>query len=296
MRGAEHRRQTPPVRQRCGGAALMLVLWLIALLAALIGAFAVSARIEYMQARVLGRGVVAEQAARAGLEYAMTRVADNDPSVRWLADGRPYHWHYADADVSVKIFDESGKIDLNGADMPLLTALLRAAGAEQAQADALAAAIVDWRDSDDAGQVQGGAEDAQYAAAGLPYGAKDAPFESVAELELVLGMPTGLYERLRPDLTVHTGLAIPDLRFATAGVLTAMGADAAQVLATRERPPDPDEFAQLGAGSGTYSIECLARLPDGREGRLRAVVRSGASGVPGSAFTVLRWEEGASPR
>jgi len=29
---------------------------------------------------------------------------------------------------------------------------------------------------------------------------------------------------------------------------------------------------------------------------LRTVVRAGASPVPGSAYTLLRWEEGASPQ
>ena len=52
----------------------------------------------------------------------------------------------------------------------------------------------------------------------------------------------------------------------------------------------------VGTGSGTYSIESRARLADGREAALRTVVRAGASPVPGSAYTLLRWEEGASPQ
>ena len=52
----------------------------------------------------------------------------------------------------------------------------------------------------------------------------------------------------------------------------------------------------VGTGSGTYSIESRARLADGRETSLRTVVRAGASPVPGSAYTLLRWEEGASPQ
>ena len=58
--------QQPDMR----GAALLLVMWLIALLAALVGAFALIARTEYLQGRVLVRGLVAENAARAGIEYA----------------------------------------------------------------------------------------------------------------------------------------------------------------------------------------------------------------------------------
>ena len=66
--------------------------------------------------------------------------------------------------------------------------MFRAAGVEQDKATRLASALVDWRDADSLTQPQGGAEDPEYAAAGLPYGAKDAPFETVAEAEQVLGV------------------------------------------------------------------------------------------------------------
>ena len=283
-------------RARARGAALMLVLWLIVLLAALVGAFALSARIEYMQGRSLHAGVAAEQAARAGLEYAMTRIGDPDPLLQWRIDGTPQAWQFDGATVEVRIVDESGKVDLNGADATLLSALLRVVGAEPADADAIAAAILDWRDADDMTQPQGGAEDPQYAAAGLPWGAKDAPFETVAEVLQVLGMTPALYAALAPHLTVHTGLPMPDTRFASGPVLQAAGIDPEPVLAAREQPVSPQDALFVGAGSGTYSIDSQARLGDGRRAVLRAVVRAGASGLPGAAYTILRWEEGATPR
>src|SRR5690606_5707244 len=123
--------------RRARGVALILVMWLVVLMAALVGAFALAARIEYMQGRTLYSGVVAEQAARAGLEYAMTRVALDDPRQRWLPDGRPYCMAFEGAELEVRIVDESGKIDLNGADVQLLTALLLVAGAERPQAEAV---------------------------------------------------------------------------------------------------------------------------------------------------------------
>jgi general secretion pathway protein K len=287
------------------GAALLLVLWLIALLTALVGAFALSARIEHLQGQVLARGVAADQAARAGIEYAVVRVGSDDPRWRWLADGRPYRWNFGDARVEVRVVDEQGKVDLNLASAELLTALFRGAGAEPQQAGRLAAAILDWRDGDDLTQVGGGAEDRDYAAAGLPYGAKDEPFESVAELQQVLGMPKPLYARVAPFLTVYSGRAIPDPAFAASEVLAAMGYDAARVLAQRgawdpasgqPAPTLADGTPLVGYNSGTYSIESRARLRTGRVAVLRATLRVGGNGVPGSAWTPLRWEEGASPR
>jgi len=283
-------------RVRAQGAALVLVLWLVALMAALIGAFAMTAQVERLQARTLDGSLVAGQAARAGLEYAITRISHPDPRLQWLPDGRPYPWRFGGAVVEVRIIDESGKFDLNAAEPAALSALMQVLGADRAEADAVAAAIADWRDADDLLQAVGGAEDPQYAAAGLPWGAKNAPFETVAEVEQVLGMTPALFERLAAHLTVHGGLPIPDARFAAAPVLQAIGVDPGPVLAERERPPRPGEPSFVGAGSGTYSIESQARLGDGREAALRAVVRLGPSGIPGSAFTILKWEEGALPR
>ncbi|GAB3348596.1 type II secretion system minor pseudopilin [Lysobacter tyrosinilyticus] len=282
------------------GAALLLVMWLIALLAALVGAFALISRTEHLQGRVLVRGMVAENAARAGMEYAMTRVAATEPRLQWLPDGRVHRWRYGDAQVEVKIIDENGKIDLNQADMTLLTEFIRRFEPDQQKAAQLAAAIIDWRDPDSLTQPAGGGEDADYASAGLPYGAKDAQFESVAELEQVLGMTPELYAKMAPHLTVFSGRTRPDPAFASAEVLSAMGMNGADVVARRERwnpasgqpPPTlPDGTALVGGSSGTYSIESRARLADRREAVLRAVVRGGGS-MPGAAYTPLRWQAG----
>lgn len=283
---------------RMRGAALLLVLWLIVLLTALIGAFALTARTENLQGRVLSQGVVAEQAARAGLEYALIRINDQDPRRQWLPDGRDYGWRFGDARLRLKIVDESGKIDLNMADAVLLARLWQALGVEQDQAARLASAIIDWRDGDVLSQAQGGAEDPQYAEAELPYGAKDAPFESVAELQQVLGMTPELYAKAEPYVTIYGGGAErPDPRYADGVVLQALGLDSEALLAQRNAPADPTlQPAFVGFGSGTYSIDSRARLPDGRETVLRAVVRIGANRIPGSAYTALQWEEGATPR
>ena len=277
------------------GAALVLVMWLVALLTALVGAYAANSRIEYMQGRGLHGGVVAESAARAGLEYALVRLQSHDAEYAWLPDSRPYRWTFGAAEVEIRIVDESGKLDLNAVDAPLLSSLFQVLGADIADADAVAAAIVDWRDSDDLTQPLGGAEDPQYAAAGLPYGAKDAPFETVAEVEQVLGMDRALFTAAAPHLTVFSGLPQPDYRFAASEVLQALGVDPQLVQLQREggQAITPD---LVGGGTGTYSIDSRARLADGRQAVLRAVVRVGGGNLPGSAYLPLQWEEGATPR
>ncbi len=264
------------------GVALLLVLWLVALLAATVGAFALSARTEQLQGQVLARGLETREAARAGVEYAMARLSDADPQRRWIPDGREYRWRFGDADVALRIVDEQGKVDLDMADAGLLAALLRQLGTEPQEAVRIAGAIVDWRDADTLAQPGGGAEAPEYAAAGRDYGPANLPFESVAEVEQVLGVTPSLYARLAPVVTVYSGRGVPDPAFAPPTVRAAAGLAAL--------PAGP-----LAPGSGTYSIESRASVR-GRATVLRAVARIGGSGLPGSAWTPLRWEEGTSPR
>lgn len=287
------------------GAALLLVLWLVALLTGLVGVFALLARTEGLQGRALVGGVVGESAARAGIEYALTRVAAADPRIQWRPDGRPHAWRYGEAAVEVRIVDEDGKVDLNQSDATLLTGLFEAVGIERRRAERLAGAVLDWRDPDVLTQPSGGAEDPDYASAGRPYGAKDAEFESVAELLQVLGVDAEDYARIAPHVTVHTGRARPEPAYASAPVLTALGMDGERLVARREAwdpasgqplPGVPGGESLQAYGSGTYSIESRARLRDGRLAALRVVVRSGGNAIPGMTYTPLRWEEGTSPR
>ena len=283
--------------RRARGAALLLVLWLIALLTALVGAFALNARIEALQGRVLSGGMQAQEVARAGIEYALVRLADTEPTTRWIADGRSYPWGFAGSRVEISVVDETGKVDLNQAQAPMLSALMQAVGVERDLAERLAGAIVDWRDPDSLTQVAGGAEDPDYAAAGLRYGAKDAPFETLGEVEQVLGMTPQVFERIEPHLTIYSGRAQPDQRYAQGPVLVALGLDPESLLAQRAGTGvTPPAGLLMATGSGTYSVASRARLPDGREAVLRTVVRAGGGLVPGSAYTTLRWQEGAASR
>ena len=83
------------------------------------------------------------------------------------------------------------------------------------------------RDPDSLTQPAGGAEDADYSAAGLPWGAKDAPFDTVAELEQVMGMRPALFASAERYLTVFTGNPMPSAASADDIVLQAMGVDRA---------------------------------------------------------------------
>lgn len=288
------------------GAALILVLWLIVMMIGLIGGFAQSAHIEAMQAHQLRSAVIARQAARAGIEYAVLRMNYADIDRRWVPDGRMYPYSLGDASIEIRIVDESGKVDLNGASPDLLRRLLLAVGVPDPQASSLAAAIVDYRDPDDL-LTPGGAESSEYKAAGLPYGPKNQPFEAVSELQRVLGMDQRLYEALRPYVTVYAS-GDPNPAFAQGPVLQALGLsqdNAAQFLGQRQswQPNAPGAPPTLPggqplvaqAGSGTYDISCQATLADGTRLNVDAIVRTSQPGPFGQIYVPLQWREGDAP-
>jgi general secretion pathway protein K len=269
------------------GVALPLVLWLIVLLIAIVGGLALTARVEGLQGQTLADGAQAQEVARAGIDYAIARVTDPDLRHRWVADGRVYLWSFAGAEVQLRVVDEMGKVDLNQADTALLAALLQALDVDASTARSLAGEIVDWRDADGLLQPGGGAEDPEYAAAGMSLGAKDAPFQSVSELHRVRGMTPEVFDRLEPHVTLFSGLMQPAPGVASAPVLTALGLDGARIRAAGNAPM---------VGSGTYSIESRAALADGRQAVVRATLREGGGHVPGAAYTVMRWDAGARTR
>lgn len=282
------------------GAALVLVLWLLALLTATIGAFALSARIEYLQGRLstdLGGG---RQIAHAGIDYALSRMRATPTQPAWHADGRRYRWQFDGRTVDLRVIDETGKVDLNLADRHLLEELFHALEIEPTRATRVAGAILDWRDADDLRQPAGGAESADYIEAGYPHGAKNARFDSINELQRVLGMDAVLHAKVAPFVTVF-GTPRPNSRHAAAPVLTAMGMDAALVLAQREQEQPGDGLEPMSSlpyatGSGTYSIESHVRMDNGHVVALRGVFRLTPLGATDTPYTVLRWEQGALER
>ena len=281
------------------GAALLLVLWLIVLMLGVIGVFALGARTEALQGRALARGAAARYAAEAGVDVAAFHLQGADGDARWVPDGRPVAFGFGGHRVTVRVVDESAKVDLNGAPPELLAGLRQALGVDFERSRRIAGAIQDWRDGDDLLNPEGGAEDPQYAGAKLPYACKDRPFETLSELRLVLGMDPALFEKMRPYVTVYSGLARPSRTFAGQPVLQALGMDpqqAARAVQQREAPPGagtggPGGFA-VAQGSGTYSISSRATRPDGTRVRIQAAIRIGGGGGFGQLYLPLSWRVG----
>jgi general secretion pathway protein K len=289
------------------GVALVIVLWLVVLLSVLAGTFAIASRTDNLLTRNLYDTAQARLAAEAGLHRAVFELTNPDNEERWKADGSLYSFEFGDAVVEIAIFDEAGKVDLNGAGPELLRSLMDSAGIAEEAADGLVGAIMDWRDADNLVSLNG-AEDSDYQAAGLSYGARDEPFTSVEELQQLLGMTWELYEKLEPAVTVFSGsnqinaLAAPPEALMALPGMTAEGCQ--QFVNDRSNfaldggpaPVLPAGVATSLAGGGgqTYSVRAHARLENDALAELEAVVRLQRSGQ--KAFTVLRWSEKPSPQ
>ncbi len=295
------------MRGRAGqrGVALILVVWVIALMAVLLGSFALIARTESLESRHLFDSTTARYAAQAGIERAVYELSNPDQSTRWVGDGRPYGFTFDNADIEVELTDESGKIDINSADDAMLQSLFVTVGVSPDQAEALSEAIQNWR-SPALNALPNGAQLADYKAAGLSYGPRNAPFQTVSEVQQVLGMNYDLYTRIEPAITIYSGGSSPNPAYAPLEVLLTLPgmteALAQQIIAARQQIqpgqpaaagltlPDGTPIVANGGGN-TYTIKSRATLANGASTLLDASIRLGGVGASGRPYTVLRWRD-----
>ncbi len=285
------------------GFALVVVMWILVLITILVGTFTVLARTESMQSRFLFDATQARYAAEAGIHRAVLELRSPEMETRWVGDGRSYTVEFGTAILDISITDETGKININSADEELLTNLFVSRGVDEAQAMDLADAIIAWRDPSEEPPLYGPTED-DYYRAGYPYGPKNGPFETIDELQQVMGMSYGLFMEVEPAITIH-GARGSNFNMAYAP-LEALMADPEIDRETAERfieeremmhPSDgealilPDGTPVMARGGGvTYSIRSRGILENGVWAEVEATVMLGTDTL-GRPFRVLRWKE-----
>lgn len=297
-------------RRTEAGAALLAVLWVIALLIGLVA----GASLLLMQDLDLGatrRQVFrARMLAEAGLAIAMNPdVKPDDPLLRQQVS--------PDESVAVELTGEDGLINpnvlLQNEDRQTFRNIFRAWGLELRQADALIDALLDWVDADDAVHMPGGAESRAYGRNGMPF---NRPFRSIEEMAMVRGMQQldVVYPAWRTWFSVYAS-GVLDVNEARPEIVSAVtGADMrmAQQLHSMRLGPDgipnteddapileldralsflgipnaqPEIMARiLGTASTTHRILVKARVGN-LERQLAAVIR----GAPGQGTTAIIW-------
>jgi general secretion pathway protein K len=215
---------------------ILYVLWGVGLLTMIAVSMLSAGNVSYALSHTAFETAQDQAAAEAGVVRAVLGLLDPRPERRWRVDGAKKEFLWGDVTMRIAIQDELGRIDLNQADQGLLTGLVRSAGLNTTDASGIVDKILDWRDANP-GRRLNGAKDRDYRDAGIHQGPRNGPFQSVDELQLVMGMTKELYRRVEPALTVYSGHQFFDPQFAPREALLAlptMTADAvANIIAAR---------------------------------------------------------------
>lgn len=279
------------------GFILVLVLWSVVLLALLAAGFSKSVR-TYIRSATSDQEIArAEAFADGGVNLALLDLVSarqKGPAQRRFApNGAAAGCHTGDgALVFIRIEDEAGKVNLNLANESLLAALFAGVGAPSDQASAYAARVLDFRDADDDVQPNG-AEDADYAAAGSPVGPKNGPFDTIDELDQVLGLPPGFLDKVKPFITVHSGQKGVDTTTAPPVLEAILDAASAQ-SATGGLDRISGTLAEFASRSNrrAYTIHALARMPTGVQYVSQAVVEFPELSLP--RYQLRQWRRGGA--
>jgi len=305
---------------RSGGFALVLVLWVLSLMTIMAGSFALSMRREAGTVAGNSNNAQAVAIAESGLAIAELMLMNPDQQQRWHTDGSIYQINYADATVRIRLLSEAGKVDLNSADEALLRELMMHAPVDEELQTKLLNAILDWRDGDDLVRMDG-AEKEEYQKAGLSYQPRNKPFQSIDELQMVLGVNEQIFKWLESRVTVHSEQTNIDTAQAAKEVLYVLpGIDVElinQYIAARREnainglPPPPAPIisgsgmapagqpggnvpaAAVSGGAeqkGAMTVVAEAMLDDGTTAAIRALVKRQDSPTGTSPFQVLKWQ------
>ncbi len=165
--------------------------------------------------------------------------------------------------VRISVRPERAKVDVNYADQVLLATLFRSAGASDETAQAIAAAVEDWRDGDDLLQLNG---------------------DSVGQLKLVMGMTSRIYDCVRTELTILTQAPGVAVEQASPALQKALGLEPS----AGARPGEPAAIVSNQIISPGDVFEITAELED-RERNIRRGERVSirVTGNPDDPFWVL---------
>jgi general secretion pathway protein K len=206
------------------GAALLLVLWALALLSALMASALATVRLENRQSRYALHRVQALSNAEAGVVLAVEGLLA-PAKTAWLADGQAYALTFDGATLQVRIESERGKLDINSADTALYPPLMTELGASARQIQQFTQTLESKRL---AHQL----------------------IVSLEDLQAFAGMTPALYQQLLPNVTLWSGTNTLSPSFATPALRKALAltgppdlSDPGQVFTIRSRARLENDFS-----------------------------------------------------
>ncbi len=192
------------------GVALIMVLWVIAVLSVVVLEFSFAMRTEVnitknykeeLQLYAMGQGGVQRTIAELIYKHdskvqqlRKTLTSEEIPPEKkeWVTDGRPYLIPFQQGTCEVKVMSEAGKVNINLVSEQMLRKIITLLGLEGESRDIVVDSILDWKDADDFYRLNG-AEESYYQSLKEPYQCKNAPFDSIEELFLVRGVSRALF-------------------------------------------------------------------------------------------------------
>jgi general secretion pathway protein K len=273
-------------RNHPGGFALLIVLWMLVLIAFIVGYVTSTGRSEIQISTNISANAAASAAADGAVYRAIFALMDPQPGHRPAIDGRIEEMRIGRSVVALRIFYEDDWINPNLASAKLLEGLLRAINMPAETAADLADEITQWvgtarmlRSPDELA--------AEYKGAALDYAPPEAPVESLEELTRVRGMTAAAFAAMRPHLTLFGGRE-PNPATIDSAVAAAIRFADQSNSATGVNGP---VFTGVGQNARVVRILALAQGPDHSKVDSTAVVRITSSSVRG--YSVLSWRSGS---
>jgi general secretion pathway protein K len=284
----------PPKREN--GFALVLVLWLVALLSIVAASFSTHSKVE---TRLAGNAVKALQSkllAESGVNGAVLELMVSDSAQRWHTDGQNYPVETDQGRINISIRNSSGLLDLNKSSHAQLARLFGLLTDDVQDREALADRLADWRDNDDLRRLKG-AEDVDYRAADEPFTTPGRDLVSMDELAYVMGFDAATVELLRPYVTLYSELQGVDIRYAPQRLVSLLKGEQQDSKALAEALDYIEsDLADLeGEGPGTqstasvYRIQIEAHTPQGA--RAQVLTDIDLKGQDDTFYSIRSWHD-----
>jgi general secretion pathway protein K len=269
------------------GFVLVSVLWIAGLLAAVASTFALAVRLHVMSEANLAGSMEAELAADGLVRLIAYRLAAEpflETGGEMAVNGEPNLCRFdQDKHAVFTVQDQGGLVDLNRAPLNVLATLIEKASRQGSDPLTLAEALADFRDSDDIrfGVTSGGPEESLIA--GGP-GMKNAPFQSVDEIEEVIPAAMADLARLKPLLTVYSRQDGIDPDVAPKALTSLLALD-------RE-----NDRAAVPLAPSRHTVFAIDAEMTGRDGsKFRRIAMMSILRDPQRPFAILEWRQGSGP-
>ncbi len=255
------------------GFVLVSVIWIVGLIAVVATAFSITVRSHTLTIGNNLYNAKAEAISDGMVRYLIVQLLgpSSANSIDSNNSGSSLCSWVDIANVSYRIQDQGGLVDVNTASPILLQKLISGLGVDPVRQTALLDALNTYKapsSEPNIGPVQ------NYPSKN--YGPKNQPLISLDELDQVPGFSSEILKRIRPLMTVYSQQTGIDPSRSPAGLLKILGSETVPVEFTS---PSPQKV---------FSIDVLSELRNGARFHRQAMIA--VLGQPDRPFSILSWQ------